>query len=148
MSFITRFSLDTNRLTIVFIGALIIIGLSQFFSFPRQEDPPIVIREVVVTAFRRIAATCREAPLRLAHRDFQSANLHVRSAGAHAGRLVMIDLQGALLAPPAAGQDLALLEFDEPLDFSSSVRPAVSRVRATRESRCSSLKARAPPLLP
>ncbi len=48
---ITRFSLDSNRLTIVFILSIIIIGLVQFFDFPRQEDPPIVIREVVVTAF-------------------------------------------------------------------------------------------------
>ena len=51
MSFITRFSLDTSRLTIVFIVSVILIGLIQFFDFPRQEDPPIVIREVVVTAF-------------------------------------------------------------------------------------------------
>ncbi|MCK5188620.1 MAG: efflux RND transporter permease subunit, partial [Methylococcales bacterium] len=51
MSLITRFSLDANRLTIVFIASVIILGLIQFFDFPRQEDPPIVIREVVVTAF-------------------------------------------------------------------------------------------------
>jgi multidrug efflux pump subunit AcrB len=51
MSFITKFSLDTNRLTVVLIASVIIIGLIQFFDFPRQEDPPIVIREVVVTAF-------------------------------------------------------------------------------------------------
>ena len=51
MSFITRFSLDINRLTIVFVATLVILGLVQFFEFPRQEDPPIVIREVVVTAF-------------------------------------------------------------------------------------------------
>jgi multidrug efflux pump subunit AcrB len=51
MSFITRFSLDTPRLTMIFIATVIIFGLSQFFTFPRQEDPPIVIREIVVTAF-------------------------------------------------------------------------------------------------
>lgn len=51
MASITRFSLDTNRLTIVFIATVVILGLIQFFDFPRQEDPPIVIREVVVTAF-------------------------------------------------------------------------------------------------
>ena len=51
MSVITKFSLDSNRLTMVFIASVIIIGLIQFFDFPRQEDPPIVIREVVVTAF-------------------------------------------------------------------------------------------------
>ncbi|MGI9321393.1 MAG: efflux RND transporter permease subunit [Thiogranum sp.] len=51
MASITKFSLDTNRLTVVFIVSIILIGLIQFFDFPRQEDPPIVIREVVVTAF-------------------------------------------------------------------------------------------------
>ena len=51
MSSITQFSLDARRLTIVFIASVIIIGLIQFFDFARQEDPPIVIREVVVTAF-------------------------------------------------------------------------------------------------
>jgi multidrug efflux pump subunit AcrB len=51
MSFITRFALDISRLTIVFIATVIVLGLSQFLDFPRQEDPPIVIREVVVTAF-------------------------------------------------------------------------------------------------
>ncbi len=51
MSFITRFALDTSRLAMVFIATVIIFGLIQFFTFPRQEDPPIVIREIVVTAF-------------------------------------------------------------------------------------------------
>jgi len=50
MSFITRFSLDNSRLTIVFIAAVILLGLNQFFHFPRQEDPPITIREIVVVA--------------------------------------------------------------------------------------------------
>ena len=51
MSLITRFALDTQRLTIVFIVTVVIFGMLQFLDFPRQEDPPIVIREVVVTAF-------------------------------------------------------------------------------------------------
>jgi aminoglycoside/choline kinase family phosphotransferase len=52
-------------------------------------------------AFACVAAEALAAPQRLAHRDFQSANLHVRPGGAtSASRLVMIDLQGALLAPP------------------------------------------------
>ncbi len=78
---------------------------------------------VVREAFERIARIARDAPQRLAHRDLQSANLHVvepsgrfgggalqrtdpaaqpphEAADAGAGRLVMIDLQGALLAPP------------------------------------------------
>ena len=48
---LTRFSLDTSRLTMVFIATVIIFGLAQFFTFPRQEDPPIVIREIVVAAY-------------------------------------------------------------------------------------------------
>ncbi|MGI9329387.1 MAG: efflux RND transporter permease subunit [Gammaproteobacteria bacterium] len=51
MSSITRFALDANRLTVVFILTIIVLGVSLFMDFPRQEDPPIVIREVVVTAF-------------------------------------------------------------------------------------------------
>jgi multidrug efflux pump subunit AcrB len=51
MSAITNFSLGTQRLTMVIIFTIIIGGLGQFFTFPRQEDPPIVIREIVVTAF-------------------------------------------------------------------------------------------------
>jgi multidrug efflux pump subunit AcrB len=47
---ITRFGLDKSRLTLVFIVLVIVAGLAQFFTFPRQEDPPIVIREVVVSA--------------------------------------------------------------------------------------------------
>ena len=51
MSLITKFSLDTSRVTMVFIATILIFGLIQFHNFPRQEDPPIVIREIVVTAF-------------------------------------------------------------------------------------------------
>ena len=39
MSFIARFSLDNSRLTIVFIAAVLLLGLNQFFHFPRQERP-------------------------------------------------------------------------------------------------------------
>jgi N-acetylmuramate 1-kinase len=56
-------------------------------------------RGCVHAAFARIAQLAESAPQRLAHRDFQSANLHVRE-GAPGQRLVMIDLQGAWLAPP------------------------------------------------
>jgi len=50
MSLITRFAINTNRITIVFIFFTIILGVQQFVTFPRQEDPPITIREVVVIA--------------------------------------------------------------------------------------------------
>ena len=57
-------------------------------------------RSCVIDAFARVAQTAAAAPARLAHRDFQSANLHVDRDAAHGQRLCMIDLQGALLAPP------------------------------------------------
>ena len=50
MDGITRFGLDAPRLTLVFIILVVFAGLGQFLTFPRQEDPPIVIREVVVSA--------------------------------------------------------------------------------------------------
>lgn len=50
MSGITRFGLDASRLTLVFIVLVTVAGIAQFLTFPRQEDPPIVIREVVVSA--------------------------------------------------------------------------------------------------
>ena len=50
MDGITRFGLDAPRLTLVFIAMVILAGIGQFINFPRQEDPPILIREVVVTA--------------------------------------------------------------------------------------------------
>jgi len=63
-------------------------------------------RACVDAAFAVAARAAAEAPQRLAHRDFQSANLHVVP-----GRgLVMIDLQGAFLAPPE--YDLACLLGD------------------------------------
>lgn len=59
-------------------------------------------RTVVDAAFAVITEATMAAPQRLAHRDFQSANLLLRDDAASAGgeRLVLIDLQGAFLAPP------------------------------------------------
>ena len=56
-------------------------------------------RDCVREAFARIAEGLARAPQRLAHRDYQSANLLVRSAGAKPS-LGWIDFQGAFLAPP------------------------------------------------
>ncbi len=50
MGGITAFSLNTSRVTISFLVLVILAGVMQFLTFPRQEDPPIVIREAVVTA--------------------------------------------------------------------------------------------------
>ena len=51
MSSITEFALSKNRITVVFIVLTVMIGLQQFATFPRQEDPTITIREVVVNAY-------------------------------------------------------------------------------------------------
>jgi multidrug efflux pump subunit AcrB len=50
MPSITGFALQQSRVTIAFMVLVVLGGISQFLSFPRQEDPPIVIREAVVTA--------------------------------------------------------------------------------------------------
>ena len=54
---------------------------------------------VVADAFGEIKAAVAAAPQRLAHRDYKAQNLHVLG-GTTAPRLMMIDLQGAFLAPP------------------------------------------------
>jgi aminoglycoside/choline kinase family phosphotransferase len=56
-------------------------------------------RDALAGAFERIADHLEAAPLRLAHRDLQSQNVHVRP-GPGAPRLAMLDFQGALLAAP------------------------------------------------
>jgi len=72
-------------------------------------------RTVIETSFERIAAVAAAAPQRLSHRDYQSANLMVRSGAAPGKRLVMIDLQGAFLAPPE--YDLVCLLRDSYLEL-------------------------------
>jgi aminoglycoside/choline kinase family phosphotransferase len=72
------------------------------WSLPARGRPASATEAACVReAFACLAAEALAAPQRLAHRDFQSANLHLRPERATPGqRLVMIDLQGALLAPP------------------------------------------------
>ncbi len=82
-------------------------------------------------AFAWIAAQCAAAPQRLAHRDYQSANLYVAAGAPRAPRLRLIDVQGAFLAPPE--YDLVCLlrdsyvELPEPeIDaHCAAVRPAL-----------------------
>lgn len=73
------------------------------WSLPARAGRPTTPPEAAVVreAFDRVAWLCGRAPQRLAHRDFQSANLHVLGDPRdHSASLCMIDLQGAFLAPP------------------------------------------------
>ena len=82
----------------------------------------------VKDAFARIALAVRAAPMRLAHRDLQSANVHLRAGQPRGSRLVLIDLQGALLAPPE--YDLVCLLRDSYLDLAwEEVLRQLARIR-------------------
>ncbi len=75
-------------------------------------------------AFAFIASETSRAPLRLAHRDFQSQNLMLRPDGT----LGLIDLQGAFLAPPE--YDFVALLRDSYLELSEGcVDAELARVR-------------------
>lgn len=89
-------------------------------------------RACVRDAFDAIQERLAGAPLRLAHRDYQSRNLFVRAGAAAGQRLVLIDLQGALLAPPE--YDLVCLLRDARVDLP--------------DAECTALAARARPRLP
>jgi aminoglycoside/choline kinase family phosphotransferase len=82
-------------------GPLFKADLFARWSLPTAlgREPRSAEVTAVREAFRWIAAEAAAAPARLAHRDFQSHNLHLCSDGSRE-RLVMIDIQGALLAPP------------------------------------------------
>ncbi|MDJ0608933.1 MAG: efflux RND transporter permease subunit [Kiloniellales bacterium] len=49
---ITEFAIETNRITVIFLLAIPLVGFLIFLDYPRQEDPSIEIREaIVVTSF-------------------------------------------------------------------------------------------------
>jgi multidrug efflux pump subunit AcrB len=50
MEFLTRFGLDKSRLTILIMIGLLIGGTLTYFGLPKQENPAITIRSVIVTA--------------------------------------------------------------------------------------------------
>ena len=50
MDFLTRFGLEKNRLTIIVMIGLMLMGLSTYFNLPKRENPAITIRSVIVTA--------------------------------------------------------------------------------------------------
>jgi aminoglycoside/choline kinase family phosphotransferase len=73
----------------------------------------------VEAAFSRISDLLDDAPRRLAHRDFKAENLHLvggtEDGNSEAERLVMIDVQGAFMAPPE--YDLVCLLYDLQVDL-------------------------------
>jgi hypothetical protein len=83
------------------------------------RTPSAAETEAVREAFAWIADHCANAPQRFAHRDFQSQNLLVRGAPGGECALMLIDLQGAFLAPPEYDLVCLLrdsyLPLDEPL---------------------------------
>jgi aminoglycoside/choline kinase family phosphotransferase len=92
------------------------------------RDPTPAERQVVLDAFGRIAAESARAPERLAHRDYQSQNLHLRAGAPPGRRLVLLDLQGALLAPPE--YDLVCLLRDSYVELpDAEVDEHLARVR-------------------
>lgn len=64
------------------------------------REPTPGERDALHRGFDVVANELAGAPLRLAHRDFQSSNLMVRRDAEGAEHLVMIDLQGACVAAP------------------------------------------------
>jgi aminoglycoside/choline kinase family phosphotransferase len=84
--------------------------------------------ELVREAFALVAREALAAPQRLAHRDYKAANLHVvRDASGREG-LVMLDVQGAFLAPPE--YDLVCLLRDSHVELEESfVQSALEEIR-------------------
>jgi aminoglycoside/choline kinase family phosphotransferase len=83
------------------------------------RPPKAAEKEVVQEAFAYIAKRCGEAPQRLAHRDFQSANLYLRHNTLPAD-IQMIDFQGAFMAPPE--YDLVCILRDSYVELSEAER--------------------------
>ena len=98
-------------------------------SLPELGRSPTAAEATAVReAFAAVADVARHAPRRLAHRDLQSANLHLRPDRAAGSRLVMIDLQGAFLAPPE--YDLVSLLHDSYVELSEAeIAEHLDRVR-------------------
>ncbi len=78
-----------------------------------HRDATVAEERELGALFHAIADLLDAAPRRLAHRDFKAENLHLLPAPAGAARLpelVLIDVQGAFVAPPE--YDLACLLYD------------------------------------
>ncbi|NNL66117.1 MAG: phosphotransferase [Myxococcales bacterium] len=102
------------------------------WTIPMLLDRAPSAEEIADTTalFDAIAARAAAAPRRLAHRDFKAENLHLAPTPDGGVRLVMIDVQGAFLAPPE--YDLACLLHDLQVEHAEAfVDELLERVRPT-----------------
>jgi len=99
------------------------------WSLPERGRPASAAEaRAVRAAFDVVAEAVQRAPRRLAHRDLQSSNVHVRENAAPGARVVLLDLQGAWLAPPE--YDLVCLLRDSYVELPErEVEEHLERVR-------------------
>lgn len=107
------------------LDAELIAYKGRLFSSWVLASDDAAARECVDAAFAVVAAAAADAPQRLAHRDLQSANIHLRADRTP----VLIDLQGAFLAAPE--YDLVCLLRDSYVDLTDAeVAAQAERVRS------------------
>jgi aminoglycoside/choline kinase family phosphotransferase len=71
------------------------------WSLPQRGRPATDSEaRAVRAAFDVVSEAVARAPARLAHRDLQGSNVHLREGGPAGDRVLLLDLQGAWLAPP------------------------------------------------
>lgn len=100
------------------------------WTLPMLLDRPATEKETqeIEALFTAIADLAAARPLRLAHRDFKAENLHLVPAESADARMVMIDVQGAFLAP--SEYDLACLLYDLQVEHEEAfVAEAIERTR-------------------
>ena len=77
---LTGFALRNQPLVLILVAAIALYSLSVLDDFPSQEDPPITVREAVVTTFMPgmeaddvellITRTIEQALARIPERDY------------------------------------------------------------------------------
>jgi aminoglycoside/choline kinase family phosphotransferase len=116
-------------------GPLLALKARRFCaaSLPARlgRTPTAGEQQAVTDAFAAVREAVEAAPLRFAHRDFQSANLVVREGRPRGEQIAMVDLQGAFLAPPEYDlvcllrDSYVVLADDEARTLAERVRPAL-----------------------
>jgi hypothetical protein len=96
------------------------------------REATAIERRVVERGFDDIAEQIEAAPARLAHRDYKAANIHLRPgpSGDAVEELVLIDLQGAFMAPPE--YDLVCLLRDSHVPLADALVDELLETTLTR----------------